>query len=67
MTIFLIQPDYEVEHRELSTLNVELDPHVDAVIAAMDLHISFTKEPRANANMTKAICLKIFLDYVMLR
>ena len=38
------QPDIGVENRDLASLTVDLDPHVHAVIAGMDLHISFTKE-----------------------
>ena len=40
----IFQPDNNIQHRDLGSLTVDLDPDVSAVIASMDLHISFTKE-----------------------
>ncbi|XP_023330012.1 glycerol-3-phosphate phosphatase isoform X4 [Eurytemora carolleeae] len=48
-----IGPDIGVENRDLASLTVDLDPHVHAVIAGMDLHISFTKLLKAASYLSR--------------
>jgi len=48
-----IGPDNDIQHRDLGSLSVDLDPDVSAVIASMDLHISFTKLLKAASYLSR--------------
>lgn len=46
--VFVLQPDHLGACPELAKMSPDLDPDVIAVIAAMDLDLSFNKETMAH-------------------